>query len=139
MGVVLVLIAWVTARSLWPSEWIGPSFWEDAQKATLILVVFVVLSLLVALLRAPYAIYKRQVARITALEQIASNPPAPVSPLQQTFNFVVTSPEQASAIAQNFTNTQGAPQGSTVVSESGEGSETTTVSVPSEESPEEPS
>jgi hypothetical protein len=122
MGLVLLAVAYLLARALFPGEWIGPSFWEDFQKAALILLIYAALSFVASLMRAPYTIHQRQEAMIASLQAV----PAPaVSPLQQTFNFFVTTPEQAAQVATNVMTATAAPA-ATGVGEAGEGGETTT-------------
>lgn len=126
MGLVLLGVAYFLARALFPGQWIGPSFWEDFQKAALILLIYAALSFVVSVVRTPYTIHRRQEAVIASLR--AAPTPA-VSPLQQTFNFFVTTPEQAAQVATNVMTATAAPA-ATGVGEAGQGADTTTTDQP---------
>lgn len=58
-----------------------------------------------------------------------------VRPLQQTFNFFVTTPEQAVQVATNVMTATGAPA-ATGVGEAGAGADTTTTDQPVNDEPE---
>ncbi len=125
-AIVLLVVAVALARGLWPSGWIGPSLWEDLQKALFLLILLVVASFIVSLIKAPFTLYQRQAAQIATLQAAQAPLATAISPLQQTFNFIVTSPDQATAIAQSLASTQAVAPSTTALSEVGQGSDTET-------------
>src|SRR5438067_7674248 len=120
IGFLVVVLGYLVALLLVPG--LVASFGDDVQKGGVVLAALIVLFFLMELARAQYMLYRR-------LQLTAAVPTAPPAP-QQTI-FIFTDPSQLPLVLGNVLTQTGQPvAAATVVTETGEGSDTTTTPEP---------